>query len=258
MSHGSARVVAEQRAGGEVPIWSHPEWLEQFPWLVQGTTGEGDREAPFDLGLYGAQPVGEVLGRWRRLREATGMAAAVHARQVHGAEVRAHDLSGAEGTVAMDGFDGHVTQRAGLLLTVSVADCVPVSLVDPERRAVGLVHAGWRGVAGGIVERAAAGMASSYGTVAADLWLHCGPAICGTCYEVGAEVHRAVNPDRTSPEEPTPIDLRAAIARRAVGLGVRAERITVSAHCTRCGPGAFFSHRAGSPARQMGLLGRRN
>jgi copper oxidase (laccase) domain-containing protein len=52
-----------------------------------------------------------------------------------------------------------------------------------------------------------------------------------------------------------PIDLRAAIAERAAAAGLDLERVTLSGHCTRCGPGAFFSHRAGSAARQMGVLG---
>jgi YfiH family protein len=258
MSPPVPRTVAERRRPGEVPLWSHPDWSERFPWLVQGTTGAGEAETPFDLGLFGARPVGEVMERWRRLREATEMPVAVHARQVHQAEVRAHDAPLPPGLVAMQGFDGHLTRQEGVLLTVSVADCVPVSLVDGRGRAVALVHAGWRGVAGGIVERAAREMTERYGTEPADVWLHCGPAICGACYEVGPEVHHAVYPEEAPPEAPRPIDLRAAIARRAAGLGMVSDRVTVSAHCTRCGPGAFFSHRGGSPARQMGLLGRRN
>ena len=111
-----------------------------------------------------------------------------------------------------------------------------------------LVHAGWRGVAGGIVERAVAELGSRHGAAAGGLWLHCGPAICGTCYEVGPEVHRAVDAGAPAPGHPTPIDLRAAIARRAHALGVAEERVTVSAHCTRCGPGGFYSHRGGSRA----------
>ena len=255
----AVRTVAEVRRAGDVPLWAHPEWAERFGWLVQGTTGAGgEADDPFDLGLFGAQTVGEVMGRWRRLRRECGMPQAVHARQVHGADVRVHDAEPVPGLLVMEGFDGHVTQRSGVLLTVSVADCVPVFLVDAGRRVLSVVHAGWRGTAGGIVERAARGMAEAFGSEAAELWLHCGPAICGNCYEVGPEVHRAVSPERPEPGGPTPIDLRAAIARRAMALGVVAERVTVSAHCTRCGPADFFSHRGGSPARQMGLLGRRN
>jgi copper oxidase (laccase) domain-containing protein len=130
--------------------------------------------------------------------------------------------------------------------------------VDPDHQAVALLHAGWRGAAAGIVERGINRLADSWGAAPERLRLHCGPAICEACYEVGPEVHAAVHPDREPPPGPAPIDLRQAIARRAVGLGLRAEHVTVSAHCTRCGAPDFFSHRGGSPERQMGVLGVRN
>jgi len=251
----AAREVAEELAEGDVPLWVHPEWRVAFPWLAQGTTGRGSGEEPFDLGLSGAQPVGKALDRWRALLAATGMAIVAHSRQVHGAEIWAHGGDAAPGVLVMDRFDGHLTTRPGLLLSVGVADCVPVSIVDPGRRAVAMLHSGWRGTAAGITERGIRLLVGHASTDVADLWLHCGPAICGRCYEVGPEVHAAIHPDREPPPGPTPIDVRAAIAARALGLGLRPERVTVSAHCTRCGPPDFFSHRGGSSARQMGVIG---
>lgn len=251
------RTVAERPPAGAVPLWVHPEWEERFPWLVQGTTGRGGGDEPFDLGLAGAQPVGAVLDRWRALLAATGMETAVHARQVHGADLWIHRELDAPGILVMDGFDGHVTDRYGLLLTVGVADCAPVSIVEPERRVAALVHAGWRGTAAGIVERAIHRIAESWQSAPGRLWLHCGPAICGACYEVGPEIHAAIHPDRSAPSVPAPIDVRAAIVERALGTGVAAEQITVSEHCTRCGSPDFFSHRGGWKARQMGVLGLR-
>jgi YfiH family protein len=250
-----ARTVAERLAGGEVPLWVHPEWEARFPWLVQGTTGRGGEDDPFDLGLSGAQPVGRALDRWRALLALTGMATAVHARQVHQADLWIHRDAGSPGILVMDGFDGHVTDRESVLLSVGVADCVPVSIIDPETRAVALVHAGWRGAAGGIVERAVHRIVESWQSAPERLWLHCGPAICGACYEVGPEVHAAIHPDRPVPAENTPIDVRAAIVERAVGMGLPADQVSVSVHCTRCGAPDFFSHRGGSKARQMGILG---
>lgn len=254
--------VEERHLAGEVPLWVWGGWAERFPWLVQATTGAGREGEPFDLGLGGAEPVGAVLDRWRALRRATGMPVAVHARQVHGAELWVHRSAPAPGLLVMEGVDGHLTDVPGVLLTVSVADCVPVSLVDAQRRAVALLHAGWRGVAGGILERAVEAMAREYGSEPAALWAHCGPAICGDCYEVGPEVHRAVHPRRDAPPAPQPIDLAAALAARAAALGVPAANISRSAHCTRCGDGSgdvagrrFFSHRAGDRGRQMGVLG---
>lgn len=250
--------VEEELVPGDVPLWVHPGWATRFPWLTQGTTGAGDGPAQFDLGLFGRQPVGAVLERWARLRRATRMLASAHARQLHGADLFHHRVPPPPGMLVMDGFDGHLTGLTGLLLAVSVADCVPVFLVDPANRAVAAVHAGWRGTAGGVLERAVHGMKECFHTSPADLWLHCGPAICGECYEVGPEVHRAVHPDRPAPVAPAPIDLRAALVERAAEAGIPADRMSVSVHCTRCGPGAFFSHRAGSAGRQMGVIGVRD
>lgn len=254
-SPSSVRIVAERLSPGDVPLWVHPEWAERFPWLVQGTTGRGSGEAPFDLGLAGAQPVGAVLDRWRRLLASVDLGAGVHARQVHAADLWIHREVGAPGILVMDGVDGHVTDRPGLLLSVGVADCTPVSLVDPRTRVAALVHAGWRGTAAGIVERGIHRLVESWRCAPEGLWLHCGPAICGACYEVGPEVHAAIHPGRPVPSANTPIDVRAAIVERALGLGVPAEQVSVSGHCTRCGPPDFFSHRGGDRGRQMGVLG---
>lgn len=257
MASAGVRTVAEHPVPGEVPLWVHPEWAQRFPWLVQGTTGRGSAEEPFDLGMWGAQPVGTVLRRWHALIAATGMPSAAHSRQVHAAGLWIHREETAPGVLVMDGFDGHVTDRRGLLVSVGVADCVPVSVVDPTTGVVALVHAGWRGTAAGIVERAVNRVVDSWPSAPERLWLHCGPAICGACYEVGPEVHAAIHPDRPVPSAPAPIDVRAAIVERVLAMGVIPGQVSVSAHCTRCGDGHFFSHRGGSKARQMGVLGLR-
>lgn len=251
----AVRTVTETRLAGDVPLWVHPEWAERFPWLAQGTTGRGSAGEPFDLALGGERPAGAGLDRWRRLASVVGMPTAVHSRQVHGTEIWVHRERGAPAVCVMDGFDGHATDRAGLLLAVGIADCTPVSIVHAERRRIALVHAGWRGTAGGIVERGIERLAAEWGSAADALWLHCGPAICGRCYEVGPEVHAAIHPDRPPPAGRANIDVRAAIVGRAVAHGVRPGRITVSTHCTLCGGGEFFSHRGGDLGRQYGVLG---
>jgi polyphenol oxidase len=252
----SFQVVREVLAGGDAPLWLHPVWADRFPWLVQGTTGAGRKDDPFDLGLFGDQPIGPAMARWRRLLAHTGLPAAVHSRQTHGAEILVHEQAQWSGLLVAEGVDGHVTRSRGVLLTVSVADCVPVAIVDSGGRRLALVHAGWRGVAAGIVENACH-LLQQKGASVGDLYAHSGPSICGKCYEVGVEVHRAVNPHLEAPDGPTPIDLRASLAERLLEMGLPAANVTMSGHCTRCGPGEFFSHRRGSPARQMSVLGRR-
>src|SRR5258707_110629 len=84
--------------------------------------------------------------------------------------------------------DASVTKRAGLLLAVQTADCVPILLVDPKNRAVAAVHAGWRGTLARIVEKTIGRMQMQFGSKAEDLLAAIGPAIGGCCYEVGTEV----------------------------------------------------------------------
>ncbi len=248
------RAVSEVSCPGELPLYVHPEWHERFPWLVQGTTGRGEGAEPFDLRMFGDIPSGLLLERWAALQRALGCARAVHAHQVHGARVLVHQ-GGPAGLLIAEGCDGHATQTAGVLLTVSVADCVPIFLVDPERRAIAALHGGWRGVAAGILESGIEALGRQAGTPPADLYAHFGPAICGACYEVGPEVFRALG--LAAPRGLASVDLRRALAERAVAAGLEAERLTISSFCTRCGDTPFFSHRGGCPERQMGVLGLR-
>ncbi len=239
------RTIRESAVRGPVPLYRNPEWSEAFPWLLQGTTGRGP-QGDFDLGLFGASPVGETLERWRALRRAVGIAGAVHSRQVHGRELF-HCDDAVPGLLVLDGYDGHRTSRADVLLTVSVADCVPIFLLDPGRRRIALLHGGWRGTVAGIVGRGI----SALGADPATLRIHLGPAICGRCYEVGPEVHTALGLE--APTGARPVDVRAVQVGQAVEAGVPAASVTVSEHCTLCGRG-FFSHRGGSAARQMGVM----
>jgi polyphenol oxidase len=256
VTNGELAPVRERRVDGPVPLFVHPAWSVRFPWLIQGTTAGG--RAELDLGLFGAAPVGEVLGRWQALRQQLDVTHTVHARQVHQARLL-HHKGGSPWLHLADGYDGHLTRTPSVALTVSVADCVPVFLVCPPARACALLHAGWRGAAAGILEAGVRELADLTGVAAADFVVHLGPAICGRCYEVGPEVHRALG--LPEPAAPEPVDVRAALARRAVAAGIPAAAVSVSEHCTRCGAGseasgrAFFSHRAGDRGRQLGVLG---
>lgn len=245
-------VIAEVPAE-EPPALVHPRWAADFRWLIQGTTRRREGAEPFDLGIFSdASPPRAVLNAWDRLRRGSGCARVVHAHQVHGSVVRVHE-PGPPGLHLADPCDGHVTSAESVLLAVTVADCVPVFVVDPDRCAVALLHAGWRGVMAGIVEQGLATLAERIGSRAADIHVHLGPAICGRCYEVGPEVFEGLG--LPAPTRPAPVDLRAVVAHRAVASGVAPSRITVSAHCTRCGDSDLFSHRRGDRARQAGYLG---
>lgn len=177
----------------------------------------------------------------------------IHAPQPHEADVVVHEGVGGAGLHLVDAADGHATAQPGVLLAVTVADCVPVFIVDERTRSVALLHAGWRGAAAGIVERGVEVMRRAFGSAPPDLFVHLGPSICGSCYEVGPEVFDALG--RPVPDRPTPIDLRVVLAGRARELGIAHARTTTSEHCTRCTASPLFSHRGGDAHRQAAFLG---
>lgn len=189
------------------------------------------------------------MGRWDGLR------AHLHdyaprfatASQVHGTRVVEHDGAW-EGWLRVLDADGHFAPRSGTAMAVTIADCVPVFLAHPDG-AIALLHSGWRGTAARIIDRALAAF-SRQGFAAHDLRMHLGPAICGKCYEVSAEVAQALTGEAAS--GPRHVDLRKLIAAHAREGGVT--QITTSPSCTRCDNARFFSHRAGDAGRQLAVM----
>ena len=251
--HMTVPTVRENPLDTEVPALGLEAWTERWPWLIQGITTSGEED--FDLALFGGDASRSVTARWEALISELAVTSAVHSRQVHEATVRVHGARGTGLRIGPAG-DGHVTRDPGLLLTASVADCVPVYLVAPEERVVAVVHAGWRGAAQGILERAIRLFQDRFGIGADRLHAHAGPSICGSCYEVGPEVHEALG--EPAVDQPTPVDLRGNLLRRAARAGIAEERLSRSGHCTRCGTAGLFSHRGGDTGRQMAFIGVRS
>ncbi|HKI94330.1 MAG TPA: laccase domain-containing protein [Gemmatimonadales bacterium] len=241
---GAPAQLDETPQSGHPPRLELVEWRERFG-VVAGITA---RDGDFNVGLGTAAPAGQVLTAWRTLLQA--MAPRFQrfelGLQVHGARILEHRGT-EEGWTIVDGVDGHLTAVPGTLLLVTVADCVPVYLLHPESRTAALVHAGWRGVAAGIVEAAIARLAAATASAPRDIVMHCGVAICGDCYEVGPEVISAVlGREAAAPEH---LDLRSGIAARGERAGVR--DLTVSGWCASHDAARFHSHR-----RSRGLDGR--
>jgi YfiH family protein len=201
------------------------------------------------FGTSSDEPVRAVMARWAELQRELAPAGPrlASAAQVHGTRVVVHG-TGWEGWLRVSDADGHASVERGTALAVTVADCVPVFLAHPSG-AIGLLHSGWRGTAGRIVERGIATLAHR-GVRVAELHLHLGPAICGRCYEVSADVYGELTGRAAS--RPTTVDLRALIAEHAHAAGVR--HISTSPFCTRCDNDRFFSHRAGDAGRQLGVM----
>ncbi|HVX39076.1 MAG TPA: polyphenol oxidase family protein [Gemmatimonadaceae bacterium] len=201
------------------------------------------------FGVHGDEPVRDVMGRWDALRHELSPEGGrlATAKQVHGTHVLVHH-GGWDGWLRGNAADGHLAMERGTALAVTIADCVPVFVAHPSG-AIALLHSGWRGTAGRIVERAIEAL-EQRGCPAGELLLHTGPAICGKCYEVSAEVYAQLT--GRDPGKPATVDLRALIADHARGMGVR--HISSSASCTRCDNARFFSHRAGDAGRQIGVM----
>ena len=225
-------------------VFRQTGWATRFPGLVQGITARA-RDLDFVPPGSPAAADPSTEDGWDRLRRASRLGRVARCRQLHGREVVRLDAPLPKGVHVVGEADAMVTGRDDVLLAVSVADCVPVFLVDPERRLLGLVHAGWRGIAAGVVEATLAAMRELN---AGSLHVHLGPAICRDCYQVGPEVLEALG---LAPAAGRTVDLRGHIARAAVSAGVDRQSLTVSTGCTRCDAGDFYSYRRGDRGQRM-------
>jgi YfiH family protein len=173
-------------------------------------------------------------------------------RAVHGGEVARVD----EPAGVVPGVDGLLTDRVGLPLLLTCADCYAIILWDHVRRALALVHAGWRGTAAGIAGRAVAALRDEYGSRPRDLLVGLGPGICGRCYEVGAEVAERFAPEHLRPS-PRPgrflLDVAAANRDQLRAAGVPAARIHAHGACTKETP-ELASHRRAPDGSRFACL----
>jgi len=256
-------------SSAEPPLLVAQRLLERGVVAAFSGRAGGSGQAPFEslnLHLHVGDEVRTVLRNRRRVATALGLAgmpwATVH--QVHGNRVVSATraaLGGGppEAKRRLDEADGLVATEPGLVLVVFTADCVPVLLADPVNRVVGAVHAGWRGLAAGVVEAGVAAMAAAGADLAATVAL-VGPAIGGCCYEVGPEVADALG-DRYPVARSTTRGGRLAVetalaARQALlGAGLDPGRVTTMGECTHHHPERYFSYRRdGLTGRQAGLI----
>jgi purine-nucleoside/S-methyl-5'-thioadenosine phosphorylase / adenosine deaminase len=138
------------------------------------------------VGLTHAPDPVPVLASRRAFARACGIGdePLTTAGAVHGSTVARVD----EPKDVVQGVDGLVTNRKGIALFATFADCYPIVLWDPVKRAAGLAHAGWRGTVAGVAKAAVRAMHDEYGSAPENLRAGIGPGICGRCYEVGSDV----------------------------------------------------------------------
>lgn len=175
----------------------------------------------------------------------------VHAHLVHGTTVAR--VTQANNGTWLPQCDALITDEPGCALTMNYADCAPILLVDPVRRAIGLGHAGWRGTVADVAGAMVGAMRSEFGSDPADLRAAVGPSIGPCCYEVGPDVITAVGNAYADPKSLLPypnggqrphFDLPEANRRQLRAAGVPAEQIEMAGLCTACRTDLFFSHRA--------------
>jgi YfiH family protein len=239
-----AQRIARASLDWIVPAWDVPSRVQALMTTRRGGVSAG-AFATLNLGRNGGDAPANVAQNRRRV-EAFLPAAPLWLSQVHGTDVvdvRASDLD--RYATAPPRADAAVTRDRGVVLAVSVADCMPVLFADRDASVIGIAHAGWRGLAAGVLERTIATMRVDPASVHA--WL--GAAIGATAFEVGVDVHDAFcagDPGASAhfaPNRPGKwlADLRGLVHRRLASAGI--DHIDDESACTFQDVDRFYSYR---------------
>ncbi|MFT4255610.1 MAG: peptidoglycan editing factor PgeF [Pseudoxanthomonas sp.] len=243
--------------------WPAPPGVVAFTTLRYGA---GASERPFDrfnLGLRSGDDVRTVSANRNELIERFGLPDAPHwLQQVHGTGVHrfhAGDIAPLDGAPEPEA-DASVTSDADVVLAILTADCLPVVFAAEDGSEVAAAHAGWRGLAAGVLESTVAAMR----TVPENLLAWLGPAAGAQAYEIGQEVFEAFvarDPRAQSAFAPTrpghwKVDLYALARLRLGDAGIAPASIFGGGLCTISEPGRFYSHRRSTTADGSGRTGR--
>ena len=256
--------VWEERQVEGVPFLTC-EKLEGIPFIKHGfsTRKGGVSEGIFDsmnLSFTRGDKDDAVRENFRRMAIAIGVEedSLVFARQTHTTNVRVvtKEDKGKGITKALDydDIDGLITNVPGLCLTTFYADCVPLFVVDPVHKAIGLSHSGWRGTVAKMGQVTLDRMKETFGTKAEDVVVAIGPSICQKCYEVSEDVIIEFQNHFNEKwwdslyykKENGRYQLNLWKANEIIFLesGVKQENIAVTNVCTNCNSELLWSHRA--------------
>ncbi len=242
------------------PQWPAPAGIV----ALMSTRAGGVSAAPFDslnlrppaLGGDGMDVPAAVLQNQQRFAAALG-AQPVWLHQVHGADVLRLTTAHLQGGLALPCADASICTEPGIACTVLVADCLPVLFCSGDGRVVGAAHAGWRGLAAGVLDNTVSTLCAAAGCAPAQLLAWLGPCIGPAAFEVGADVLAAfgADPERLSLAgavlfRPNPradgslrwrADLPGLARQRLVGLGLKS--VQGGSWCTVEDHSRFFSFR---------------
>lgn len=239
---------------------------------IQGftTRHEGVSRPPYNslnLGTSTLDQQHSVEGNRSLLMRAFDVAndALLTVRQVHGNDILVVDAPNEDVshflTVESDAI---ITNQTGLMVGICVADCVPILLLDPEKRVIAAVHAGWQGTASKLASKTVAAMKTQFGCNPASVQAAIGPCISQCCYEVDAPVKQVFVQNGLawdsvtvpSGENKWKLDLAAANRDLLTSAGISSASIQVADMCVSCQKELFFSYRRdnGETGRQMGFI----
>lgn len=213
-------------------------------------------------------PPSDVRENFRRMCAAAGVPwdSMVFVNYEHGVAIRrviAEDCGRGVDREPLPFCDALVTDVPGVTLVTSHADCAALFLFDPRRRAMGLAHAGWRGVLGRMGQRLARSLSAEYGSRPGDLLAAVGPCICGNCFEVDEALGQEFAAEfpgvpLLKPGKPGKayVDLEMALAAQFFDAGLQPHNITLMRCCTMEDQARLYSYRrdkenAGSMAAYM-------
>ena len=260
--------IYETKEGNRLPLLTF-SMLEHIPGIRHcfTTRAGGVSEGIFrslNLSFTRGDDREAVLENYRRVASAMGtdIAQVVTSDQTHTTNIRlVREEDAGKGVVRPRDYrdvDGLITETPGLLLAAFFADCVPLYMVYPRRKAIGLFHSGWRGTAERMGEKGVKAMADAFGSRPKDLICAIGPSICGDCYQIGEEVaeifaerfpscrNRILHRDGKGDIY---LDLWQTNLQILLEAGVPEKQIAVTNLCTCCNPKELFSHRASEGKR---------
>lgn len=220
-----------------------------YPWLVAALSQRSDGTMT-TAGVKTREPA--VVSNFTAYFQQLGLKPehAVRCKQVHGKKVAAVDAKN-RGKSVRD-TDGLVTRTQSVLLTVTVADCLPIYFCDPRRRVIGLAHAGWRSLERGVIAAMVSVFGGQFGSRNEELLVGIGPGISVCHFAIGADVGEKFREFPSALQRGDGgqlyLDLKRVAELQLQPLGVRREHIEVHPDCTACLPEKYFSYRRDKPA----------
>ena len=153
--------------------------------------------------------------------------------------------------------DGIITNNKNLVLSIQVADCIPIYLYDYQNQNIGLIHAGWRGVNLGIIEKSIEKM-RKLNSKSFDIKVLLGPSIRQCCFEVGPEVGKLFDTkyQKNGKNNRTHLDLQSVVIDKLINKNIQSENIVDIKECTCCS-GQYHSFRRdiNKAGRMIAMMG---